>query len=154
MGQKIVFSTIIIFMSILSAISQNYSDGRPMATLRMDAKDNGIVLRYGDGPDNCDLLGARDIWVFEANGTYYMHYDGAGEKGWLCCLAESKDLITWKKKGPILDFGKPFEDDSKSASYGVTYYDGKEWHMFYLGTPNTSAPPCSMMRQATAAHAI
>lgn len=125
-----------------------------MATLRMDAKDNGIVLRYGDGPDNCDLLGARDIWVFEANGTYYMHYDGAGEKGWLCCLAESKDLITWKKKGPILDFGKPFEDDSKSASYGVTYYDGKEWHMFYLGTPNTSAPPCSMMRQATAAHAI
>ena len=53
----------------------------------------------------------------------------------------SKDLVTWEKKGPILDFGKPGEDDAKSASYGVTYHDGKEWHMFYLGTPNVSPPP-------------
>ena len=28
-------------------------------------------------------------------------------KGWLVCLAISKDLKTWEKKGPILDFGKP-----------------------------------------------
>jgi hypothetical protein len=41
----------------------------------MDAQDHGIVLRYGDGPDQCDILGARDVWVFEADGTYYMHYD-------------------------------------------------------------------------------
>jgi predicted GH43/DUF377 family glycosyl hydrolase len=118
-----------------------YRDGRPEATLRMDAKDHGIVLRYGDGPDNCDMLGARDVWAFEADGTYHMHYDAAGPKGWLCSLAVSKDLVTWEKKGPILDFGKPDEDDSKSASYGITYYDGKQWHMFYLGTPNTSNPP-------------
>ncbi len=25
----------------------------------MDAKDHGIVLRYGDGPGKCDMLGAR-----------------------------------------------------------------------------------------------
>ncbi len=104
MNRKIVFfSTILIFMSILSVRSQNYSDGRPVATLRMDAKDGGIVLRYGDGPDKCDLLGARDVWVFESEGNYYMHYDGAGIKGWLCCLAESKDLITWVKKGSVLE---------------------------------------------------
>ena len=118
-----------------------YRDGRPAATLRMDAKDHGIVLRYGDGPDKCDYLGARDVWVYEDKGTYYMHYDAAGPKGWLCSLAVSKDLVTWEKKGPILDFGKPGEDDSKSASYGVTYRDGKQWHMFYLGTPNVSGPP-------------
>jgi predicted GH43/DUF377 family glycosyl hydrolase len=125
----------------VSTVPQKYSDGRPAATLRMDAKDHGIVLRYGDGPGKCDILGARDVWVFQDSGTYYMHYDAAGPKGWLCSLAVSKDLITWKKKGPILDFGKPGEDDAKCACYGVTYYDGKRWHMFYLGTPNTGRPP-------------
>lgn len=122
-------------------ISQIYSDGRPMATLRMEAKDSGIILRHGDGPGQCDIMGARDVWVFESDGQYYMHYDGAGPKGWLCCLAVSKDLVNWEKKGPVLDFGETSDDDSKSASYGVTYFDGKEWHMFYLGTPNTSPAP-------------
>ena len=126
---------------IHTSVSQPYSDGRPMTVLRLDAKDAGIILSYGDGPDSCDILGARDIWVFESGGRYFMHYDGAGSRGWLCCLAESQDLINWTKKGPVLDFGEADEDDSKSASYGVTYKDGNEWHMFYLGTPNTSPPP-------------
>jgi predicted GH43/DUF377 family glycosyl hydrolase len=131
----------IFFFSSITLISQPYSDNRPMTTLRMDAKDAGIVIKYSDGPGSCDIYGARDIWVFESAGTYYMHYDGAGIKGWLCCLAESKDLINWVKKGAVLDFGDASEDDSKSASYGVTYFDGKEWHMFYLGTPHTSPSP-------------
>ena len=118
-----------------------YPDGRPAATLRMEAKDQGIVLKHGDGPGECDRLGARDVWVYEAGGTYYMHYDGAGPKGWLACLATSTDLVHWTKKGPILDFGKSGEDDSASASYGVTYFDGKAWHMFYLGTPHASPAP-------------
>ena len=125
----------------VSAAASGYRDGRPAATLRMDAKDHGIVLRHGDGPDQCDILGARDVWVFQADGAYYMHYDAAGPRGWLCSLAVSTDLVTWEKRGPVLDFGKPGEEDSKSASYGVTYYDGKRWHMFYLGTPNVSGPP-------------
>ena len=118
-----------------------YSDGRPAASLRMDAKDYGIVLRYGGGPGDCDMLGARDVWVFEDEGTYYMHYDAAGPKGWLCSSAVSTNLTTWEKKGPVLDFGTPGDDDAKSASYGVTYKAGKEWHMYYLGTPNVSDPP-------------
>jgi predicted GH43/DUF377 family glycosyl hydrolase len=116
-------------------------DGRPSASLRMEAKDRGIVLKYGDGPGECDILGARDVWVFEEDGTTYMHYDAAGPKGWLCSLAVSSDLVNWEKKGPVLDFGAPHEDDSKSASYGVTYKDGDQWHMFYLGTPNVSPEP-------------
>lgn len=122
-------------------VSQKYNDGRPAATLRMDAVDHGIVLRHGDGPNQCDLLGARDPWVFEADGTYYMHYDAAGPDGWLCSLAVSRDLLNWKKKGPILDLGKRGEDDSKSVAYGITYFDDREWHMFYLGTPNATEPP-------------
>jgi predicted GH43/DUF377 family glycosyl hydrolase len=107
----------------------------------MDAKDEGVVLKHGDGPGQCDARGARDIWVYEAGGTYFMHYDGAGPKGWLACLATSKDLVHWDKKGPVLDFGSKEEMDSASASYGVTYFDGKTWHMFYLGTPHTSPAP-------------
>jgi predicted GH43/DUF377 family glycosyl hydrolase len=118
-----------------------YSDGRPSAILRMEAKDQGVVLKHGDGPGLCDMLGARDVWVYETGGTYYMHYDGAGPKGWLACLATSKDLIHWTKKGPVLDFGQPGEMDSASASYGVTHFDGKSWHMYYLGTPNVSHAP-------------
>jgi predicted GH43/DUF377 family glycosyl hydrolase len=136
-----IVATALLMATAIESAARQYSDGRPAARLRMDAEDQGIVLRYGDGPGKCDMLGARDVWVFEADGTYYMHYDAAGPKGWLCSLAVSKDLETWEKKGPILDFGKPGEDDWKSASYGVTYYDGREWHMFYLGTPNVSGPP-------------
>lgn len=141
MIKAILTTTLAATVPTIAAEPMAYSDGRAVATLRMDAKDHGIVLRHGDGPDQCDILGARDPWVFEADGTYYLHYDAAGPKGWLCSLAESKDLVHWEKKGPILDFGKPGEDDSKSASYGVTYQDGDEWHMFYLGTPHVSPPP-------------
>jgi predicted GH43/DUF377 family glycosyl hydrolase len=120
---------------------ENYPDGRPAALYRLEAKDQGVVLRHGDGPDRCDVLGARDVWVYEAGGTYYMNYDGAGPKGWLACLATSTNLTHWTQKGPVLDLGKRGEDDSASASYGVTYFDGKGWHMFYMGTPHTSPAP-------------
>jgi predicted GH43/DUF377 family glycosyl hydrolase len=98
-------------------------------------------MRYGDGPNQCDILGARDIWAYEADGTYYMHYDAAGPKGWLCALATSKDLTTWTKKGSVLDLGAKGEDDSATASYGVTFFNGKAWHMFYIGSPHTTPPP-------------
>lgn len=138
---KNLTAVLLIVAACISANAQKYSDGRPEAYLRMDAKDYGIVLRYGDGPNQCDILGARDVWVFEDNGTFYMHYDAAGPNGWLSSLAVSKDLVNWEKKGPILDFGKKGDDDSAGACYGVTYKDGEEWHMFYLGTPNTSGAP-------------
>jgi predicted GH43/DUF377 family glycosyl hydrolase len=118
-----------------------YSDGRPAAKWRLEAQDDGIVLRHGDGPGNCDALGARDVWVWQHGGVYYMHYDGAGPKGWLTCLATSRDLVHWMAKGPVLDLGKPGEDDSASASYGVTFFDGRQWHMFYLGTPHVTPAP-------------
>jgi predicted GH43/DUF377 family glycosyl hydrolase len=138
---KLAAMALLFDVSAASAAEQKYSDGRPAATLRMDAKDHGIVLRYGDGRDKCDYLGARDVWVFEDKGTYYMHYDAAGPTGWLCSLATSKDMLKWEKKGPILDLGEPGEGDSKGACYGVTYKDGNQWHMFYLGTPNVTAAP-------------
>lgn len=119
----------------------SYPDGRPAAAYRLDAVDHGVVLTHGNGPGDCDARGARDVWVWEHAGRYYLHYDGAGPTGWLACLAESDDLVHWTQRGPILTVGKPGEDDSASASYGVTYFDGTGWHLFYLGTPNTSPAP-------------
>jgi predicted GH43/DUF377 family glycosyl hydrolase len=118
-----------------------YKDGRPTTKYRLNATDQGVVLRHGDGPGRCDYLGARDVWVFEEGGTYYMHYDAAGATGWLAALATSKDLVHWEKKGPALELGKPGEEDAKSASYGVTFKEGRTWHMYYLGTPNVTPAP-------------
>jgi hypothetical protein len=118
-----------------------YGDGRPAARYRLDAIDDGRVLRHGDGPGRCDALGAREAIVFAWKDDYFLHYDGAGPKGWLACLATSKDLRNWTKHGPVLDFGPQGQMDSASASSPWVYHDAGRWHMFYLGTPNTSPAP-------------
>ncbi len=118
-----------------------YSDGRPTAFLRLNAVDQGVVLRHGDGPDGSDALGARDVWAFRSGDQYFMHYDAAGPSGWLAALATSSDGARFDKRGPILQLGRNGEGDSASASYGTTYFDGRDWHMFYLGTPNSTSPP-------------
>lgn len=129
-------------VQIVSAIPpERYPDGRPQVTMRLEAKDAGVVLRHGDGPGDCDLLGAREASVFEHRGTYYLHYDGAGRRGWLACLATSKDLVHWQKKGAILDLGVKGTMDSASASSPWVIRDGRWWHMFYVATPNTTRPP-------------
>ena len=120
---------------------KKYADGRPNASKRLAVRDQGIVLRHGDGPDSCDFYGAREAIAFEYRGVYYMHYDGAGSPGWLACLATSKDLTHWTKRGPVLRLGAPERPDSKSASAPWVYRDGDTWHMFYMGTPHTSPPP-------------
>jgi predicted GH43/DUF377 family glycosyl hydrolase len=139
--KKIVLCLLAMAASAAAFAAPQYADGRPEAKLRMAARDQGVVLKHGGGPGRCDALGARDIWVYQADGTHYMNYDGAGPRGWLTCLATSQDLVHWKQKGPVLDFGGKDEMDSASASYGVTYFDGRTWHMFYMGTPHTSGIP-------------
>lgn len=119
----------------------SYPDGRPTATLRLDATDYGPIIRHGQGPASCDALGAREAICFRFGETYYLHYDGAGPTGWRACLAISRDLRQWELKGPILDLGEPGEDDAGTASSPWTAFDGKWWHMFYVGCKTTSAPP-------------
>ena len=142
MARRMMFGFLLLAScAAVAAVEAVYSDGRPTATLRMEAKDLGVVLRHGDGPGRCDMFGAREAIIFEEKGVYHLFYDGAGPEGWLACLATSRDLKTWTKKGPILDFGKPGEMDSATATAPWVFFDGKEWHMFYLGSPNASPPP-------------
>lgn len=107
----------------------------------MTCTDEGIVLRYGGGPDSCDSYGAREAILNKDNNKYYLFYDGAGKDGWRACLAESSDLRTWKKKGAILKLGDAGSDDSKSASAPWVIKSNGMWHMFYLGTPHTTPAP-------------
>jgi len=113
----------------------------PVPAYRLNAHDGGVVMNYGGGPGGCDAGGARDVYVFVYKKKYYMTYDGAGSTGWLTCLAESRDGLHWNKKGAQLALGAPGQPDSASASYGVPFYDGKTWHMYYLATDKASPAP-------------
>lgn len=128
-------------ITITSETTTPYIDRRPSPSLRYEARDAGVVLAYGSCPGKCDEYGARDVWMFKSAGRYYMHYDAAGPTGWLVALATSHDLYHWNEHGTALALGAPGSEDAASASYGTTYFDGKKWQMFYLGTPHASAPP-------------
>jgi predicted GH43/DUF377 family glycosyl hydrolase len=125
----------------LFAQKSKYIDGRPSTNQRIQCIDKGVVLRHGNGPDSCDTYGAREAIVNKVGDTYYLFYDGAGSTGWLACLAESSDLLSWEKKGPMLKLGDAAKADSKSASSPWVIKEKDEWHMFYLGTPNTTPAP-------------
>ena len=119
----------------------SYPDGRPTATLRLSAVDAAPILHHGGGPNQCDYLGAREAICFRAGDSYYLYYDGAGPTGWRACLATSNDLRHWNLKGPVLDLGAPGEDDAGTASSPWTVFDGRWWHMFYVGCRETTPPP-------------
>jgi predicted GH43/DUF377 family glycosyl hydrolase len=140
-GLLLVELFVMLAEQILAVPPPSYIDGRPQAIRRLEVRDQGVVLKHGGGPSDCDMRGAREAIVFEQKGIYYLHYDGAGPRGWLACLATSKDLLHWTKHGPVLDFGPKGWMDSASASAPWVYFDGKEWHMFYMGTPNVTPAP-------------
>lgn len=139
---RIYLSTLLLIFC-QNILGQNvvYFDKRPQAHHRINAVDEGIVLRYGDGIDSCDVYGAREAIVNEDKGIYYLFYDGAGKDGWTACLAESKDLKKWVKKGAILNLGDSGSNDYKSASSPWVIKKNDTWHMFYVGTPNTTPAP-------------
>jgi predicted GH43/DUF377 family glycosyl hydrolase len=137
----IAFTVFIADSTIGDAQAPVYPDGRPSTSKRIECSDAGIVMRYGDGPDSCDTYGAREAILNKEGGKYFLFYDGAGKEGWRACLAESTDLTTWEKKGPILKLGAPGTADSKSASSPWVIKHKRKWHMFYLGTPNTTPAP-------------
>jgi hypothetical protein len=118
-----------------------YADGRPAATLRMEAVDSGRIIQHGAGPARCDYLGAREAICFQSGGTYYLHYDGAGPTGWRACLAVSRNLKHWDLKRPVLDLGSAGEDDAGTASSPWTIFEGKHWHVFYVGSRGATPPP-------------
>jgi hypothetical protein len=74
-------------------------------------------------------------------GTTLKYLETDSWECWLTCLATSRDLINWEKKGPVLDFGEPGEMDHAAACSPWVIQEGDLWYMFFLGTPNASTPP-------------
>ena len=83
--------------------------------------------------------------VFRRNGKWYMMYIRFDGRGYETMLAESDDLLKWRKLGCILQRGKAGTWDSEQAdgmpllldpewegSNELKAFDGKYW-MFYIG---------------------
>lgn len=118
-----------------------YADHRPFTTNRMNATDQGILLRHGDGPAQCDTEGMREALIFKEEDTYYLFYDGCTAEGHMACVATSQDLKQWTKQGTILERGLPGELDAAAVLSPWVYKENGVWHMFYIGTPNKGPAP-------------
>lgn len=117
-------------------------------------RDLGIVLSPdapGEAMHPWDGGGMREAVLMAENGWYYLSYDGAmpgarPDSYWNACLARSHDLLHWEKIGPRLRTaalshpdGTPEQyKDLRSASSPWTFFDGKKWHIYYLGADHCS----------------
>ena len=70
--------------------------------------------------------GCEDPRIVKIGDTYYITYTGYSPKGTPSCLALSKDLVNWKKYGPIVPY--------KSAAIINEKINGKYW--LYFGDTN------------------
>jgi beta-1,2-mannosidase len=79
--------------------------------------------------------GVEDPRLVQFGDTYYLTYTGYNKKDAQLCLATSKDLIHWDRKGIILPAykGKWNTGWTKSGAILPQKVAGKYW-MYYLGT--------------------
>jgi len=79
--------------------------------------------------------GVEDPRLQKFGGTYYLTYTGYNKKDAQLCLATSRDLIHWERKGVILPAyqGNWNVGWTKSGAIVPVKIDGKYW-MYWLGT--------------------
>jgi len=79
--------------------------------------------------------GVEDPRLVEIGGTYYLTYTGYNTKDAQLCLATSKDLKHWDRKGVILPAykGNWNKGWTKSGAILTQKVNGKYW-MYWLGT--------------------
>jgi predicted GH43/DUF377 family glycosyl hydrolase len=79
--------------------------------------------------------GVEDPRLQEFSGTYYLTYTGYNKKDAQLCLATSRDLIRWERKGVILPAykGNWNKGWTKSGAIVPEKINGKYW-MYWLGT--------------------
>lgn len=79
--------------------------------------------------------GVEDPRVVEIDGTYYLTYTGYDTHSAQLCLAESKDLIHWERKGVILPAYRGTWNTQWTKSGAIIPQKiGNRWWMYYLGT--------------------
>lgn len=79
--------------------------------------------------------GVEDPRLVQIGDSYYLTYTGYNKKDAQLCLAESKDLIHWKRLGVIVPAYKGTWNRAwtKSGAIVPEKIDGKYW-MYWLGT--------------------
>jgi predicted GH43/DUF377 family glycosyl hydrolase len=79
--------------------------------------------------------GVEDPRLVQFGDTYYLTYTGYNKKDAQLCLATSKDLVHWKKKGVIIPANKGDWNVkwTKSGAIVPQKINGKYW-MYFLGT--------------------
>jgi len=79
--------------------------------------------------------GVEDPRLVQIDGTYYLTYTGYNTKDAQLCLATSRDLIHWERKGVILPAyrGNWNTGWTKSGAIVPERIDGRYW-MYFLGT--------------------
>ncbi len=79
--------------------------------------------------------GVEDPRLVQFGGTYYLTYTGYNKKDAQLCLATSRDLIRWERKGVIIpaNTGNWNVKWTKSGAIVPEKIDGKYW-MYFLGT--------------------
>jgi predicted GH43/DUF377 family glycosyl hydrolase len=79
--------------------------------------------------------GVEDPRLVQLGDTYYLTYTGYNQKDAQLCLAVSKDLLHWERKGVILPAykGKWNVGWTKSGAIVPEKINGKYW-MYWLGT--------------------
>ncbi len=79
--------------------------------------------------------GVEDPRLVQIDGTYYLTYTGYNGKDAQLCLATSKDLIHWQRKGVILPAYKGTWNTKWTKSGAILPQKVKGlWWMYYLGT--------------------
>jgi predicted GH43/DUF377 family glycosyl hydrolase len=79
--------------------------------------------------------GVEDPRLVQFGDTYYLTYTGYNKKDAQLCLATSKDLVHWDRKGVIIPANKGNWNVkwTKSGAIIPQQIDGKYW-MYFLGT--------------------
>ncbi len=80
------------------------------------------------GPEAYDRQMIALNQIIRHHGRYYAYYHGsggpAGKRIWNTAVAESTDLLHWRKYA-----GNPIEVDKSS---GIVLFDGRRWRLYTM----------------------
>lgn len=127
-------------------------EGRIVMLYRAQDRDGTSRLGYADSSDGIDFVrrpdpvlspeaeyerggGVEDPRLVKFDDTYYLTYTGYNRKDAQLCLATSKDLVHWERKGVILPAykGRWNVGWTKAGAIVPEKIDGRFW-MYFLGT--------------------
>lgn len=140
-----------VFVLSLSASAQKNVPPEKMQAVYEAVKTPfkyGVILTGGDSTKKVDCPS-----VFRKGKKWFMTYIVFDGKGYETHLAESRDLLHWEKKGPILSMGDStawdgyqkagyiaLQDPTWGGSYQLRKHDNKYWMSYFGGnTPGYEA---------------